>query len=92
MRTQIENPKILLLHNSLGYVQEEDGMVDMQAEIHQQESFVKIIRQKIMSVKPNIIFIEKDASRLALEACLQDNITVVTVTSAKMLKMIARST
>ena len=43
-------------------------------------------------MKPHIIFIEKDASRLALETCLQDNITVVTVTSAKMLKMIARAT
>lgn len=35
MRTQIENPRILLLHNSLGYVQEDEGMSDMQAEISQ---------------------------------------------------------
>lgn len=64
----------------------------MQAEIDQQESFVKIIRQKIQMLKPDIIFIEKDASRMALEMLMEDNITIVTVTSAKMLKMIARVT
>ena len=64
----------------------------MQAEINQQESFMKIIRHKIQSLKPDIIFIEKDASRLALESLIEDNITLVTVTSAKMLKMIARAT
>ena len=92
MRTSIENPKILLLNGSLGYVQETDGHVDMQAEINQQESFINIIRRKIQKVKPDIIFVEKDASRLALQTLEEDNITVVTVTSAKMLKMIARAT
>ena len=53
---------------------------------------MKIIRHKIQSLKPDIIFIEKDASRLALESLIEDNITLVTVTSAKMLKMIARAT
>ena len=44
MRTQIENPKVLVLNNSLGYVQDDDGPVDMRAEINQQESFLKIVR------------------------------------------------
>ena len=93
MRTKIENPRILLLHGSLGFVQDDDeGFFDVQVEISQQESFMKIIRQKIKSLKPDLIFIEKEASRLALEKLLDDNITVVTVTSAKMLKMIARAT
>ena len=35
MRTSIENPRILLLSNSLGYVQDEEGsFTDMQAEIN----------------------------------------------------------
>jgi len=92
MRTQIENPKILLLNGSLGYVQEDDGLIDIPAEISQQESFIRIIRQKIKALKPDIIFVEKDASRLALQVLEEDKITVVTNTSAKMLKMIARQT
>ena len=92
MRTQIQNPKILLLNNSLGYVQEDDGYVDIDSENKQQETFMKIIENKIKSLSPDLIFIEKDASRLALETLESDNITVVTVTKAKMLKMIARAT
>ena len=53
---------------------------------------MKIIRQKIKSLQPDVIFIEKDASRMAIEKLMEDNITLVTVTSAKMLKMIARAT
>ena len=53
---------------------------------------MKIIMQKIKALSPNLIFIEKDASRTALEHMIKDDITVVTVTSAKMLKMIARAT
>ena len=53
---------------------------------------MKIVRQKILNLNPNIIFVEKDASRPALETLIEDGITVVTCTSSKMLKMIARAT
>lgn len=92
MRTSIEDPRVLLLSNSLGYVQEDEGFIDVRAEINQQESFMKIVQAKINQVNPDIIFIEKDASRLALEVLLKDNRTVVTNTSTKMLRMIARAT
>ena len=49
MRTQIQNPKILLLNNSLGYVQEDDGYVDIDSENKQQETFMKIIENKSQS-------------------------------------------
>ena len=67
MATRIENPRILLLSGSLGYVQEDDGFIDVRAEILQQDSFIKIIKSKIQSVNPDLIFVEKDASRPALE-------------------------
>lgn len=53
---------------------------------------MRIIRSKINALKPDIIFVEKDASRLALQLLEDDKITVVTNTSAKILKMIARQT
>ena len=86
------NPRILLLNGSLGYVQESDGAIDMQAEINQENSFMQITRQKINALKPDLIFVEKDASRLALQVLEEDKITVITNTPAKILKMIARQT
>ena len=53
---------------------------------------MRIIRQKIRVLSPNLIFIEKHASRQALDAFIKDDITVVEVKSTKMLKMIARAT
>jgi len=41
-------------------------------------------------VNPDVIFVEKDASRLVLDMLLAENRTVVTNTSPKMLLMIAR--
>ena len=53
---------------------------------------MRIIQSKIATVNPDIIFVEKDASRLALDTLLKDNRTVITNTSIKMMQMIARAT
>ena len=53
---------------------------------------MRIIQNKIATVNPDIIFVEKDASRLALDTLLKDNRTVITNTSIKMMQMIARAT
>lgn len=36
MLTEIENPRVLILGNSLGYVLDDDHMVDLSAEINQE--------------------------------------------------------
>jgi len=51
-----------------------------------------MIKQKISLVNPDVIFVEKDASRLILDILQNDNRTVATNTSPKMLAMIARCT
>jgi chaperonin GroEL (HSP60 family) len=49
MRSDIEKPRILLLANSLGYVQEDGGLalVDLEREIKQEDALIKIISNKI---------------------------------------------
>jgi hypothetical protein len=34
MLTDIDNPRVLILGNSLGYVQDDDNMIDLSAEIN----------------------------------------------------------
>jgi chaperonin GroEL (HSP60 family) len=44
MRNNIEKPRILLLANSLGYVQEDGlALVDLEREIEQEEALIRII-------------------------------------------------
>jgi 1-phosphatidylinositol-3-phosphate 5-kinase len=91
MLTTIDNPRILILGNYLGYVQDaEDNIVDLSAEIHQESSNMQIIMTKIQQVNPHIIFVEHEASRLALETLFKDQRTVVTNVDPKMMAMIAR--
>jgi 1-phosphatidylinositol-3-phosphate 5-kinase len=92
MSTSIENPRILILKNSLGYVQDDESMVDLSAEINQENYNMQIIMQSIKLVDPHIIFVEHEASRLALETLFKDQRTVVTNVHPKMMAMIARST
>ncbi len=49
MRSDIEKPRILLLANSLGYVQEDGGLalVDLEREIKQEDALIKIISSKV---------------------------------------------
>jgi ABC-type Fe3+-hydroxamate transport system substrate-binding protein len=78
------------LENSLGYVQEDGlALVDLEQEIGQEDALIRIIKKKIEQVNPDIIFVEKDATRLVLDMLLSINKTVVTNTSRKMLLMIA---
>lgn len=74
----------------MGYVQEDGlALVDLEQEIGQEDALIRIIKKKIEQVNPDIIFVEKDATRLVLDMLLSINKTVVTNTSRKMLLMIA---
>ena len=51
---------------------------------------MQIVMSKIQSVNPHIIFVEHEASRLALETLFKDQRTVVTNVHPKKMSMIAR--
>lgn len=72
MKKAIENPRVLILGNSLGYVMDDEALVDLSAEINQENYNMQIIMKKIQSIDPHIIFVEHEASRLALETLFKD--------------------
>lgn len=47
-------------------------MIDLSAEINQENYNMQIIMSKIQSINPHIIFVEHEASRLALETLFKD--------------------
>ena len=92
MATDIEEPKILMLANSLGYLQDEADYMDIMELQQQEDPYFQIIRSKVNLVKPNIIFVEKNASRKAIESFKEDGITLVTDVPSHMMAMITRCT
>jgi len=57
MRKAIDNPKILLLSNSLGIQKDEEDFLDIETEIKQEDAFINIVMRKIKSVNPNLVIV-----------------------------------
>ena len=64
MEHKIENPRILLLKDSLGSVNNDSNMLisDISTVIDQEQYQVNIIKEKLTQVRPDIIIVEKDVS------------------------------
>lgn len=92
MSWNIENPRILLLSNSLGYIKDEADFMDLESEIKQEDSFIYIIMKKIEQVQPNLIFVQKDTSMKAIEALLERDITLITNVKESVMQRIGRFT
>lgn len=91
MRSEIKNPKILLIGNSIGFTQE-DSWADLETYVRQEEHYIEILMDRIGQVHPDVIIIEKDISRSVLAKIRMLNITVITNVKRKSIEKIARCT
>lgn len=91
MSSSIENPKILLIGNSIGFTQE-DAWADLETYVRQENHYIEILMDRINQVKPNVIVVEKEISRTVLSEIRKLDITVVTNVKRKSLEKIARCT
>jgi len=62
MNSRIENPRILVINNSLGNFDEEDQLSNLEQAIRQEEPQVNILISKIKALGPNLIFVEKQCT------------------------------
>lgn len=88
----MDNPRILLLSNSLGYIKDEQDFLDLETEIKQEDFFIHIIMNKIELVKPDLIFVHKEASLKAIQALLAKDIILVTNVKKKQMERLERLT
>lgn len=91
MKSEINNPKILLIGNSIGICQEE-SCADIETYVSQEKHYIDILMDRLNQVNPNVILIENDISRSVLSKIRELNITVVTNVKRKNIEKIARCT
>jgi 1-phosphatidylinositol-3-phosphate 5-kinase len=65
MNTLINNPKILLLNNSINTVSSEGA--SLQTIIDQENDWNAIIKERLTQLKPNIIIVEQDVGYKILD-------------------------
>lgn len=91
MRSNIENPKILLIGNSIGFFQD-DSFADLETYVKQENHYIDILMDRITQASPDVMVIEKDISRSILCKIREMGITVVTNVKRNLLNKIARCT
>lgn len=89
MKSDIENPKILLIGNSIGFTQE-DACADLETYVRQENHYIDILMDRINLVNPDVIIIQKEISRTVLSKIRELNITVITNVKRKAIEKIAR--
>lgn len=91
MRSNIANPRILLLGCALEY----DRVARMSAFdtlVAQEEEFIKIQVGKIIRLSPDVVVVEKTVSRLAQALLLDANITLLLNVKRSVLEKLSRFT
>jgi hypothetical protein len=56
MKSEINNPRILLIGNSIGFTQKDLG-IDLETYVRQENHYIDILMDRIELVKPNVIII-----------------------------------
>lgn len=104
MPRHFENPSILLLKGSLGFMRSsEDGLdtlnaprqeiyMDINSVINQEDHYVQILQEKINLISPNVIVTEKDISFKVLEVLRKNDIAAITNLHIDKMKKLARLT
>lgn len=87
-----QNPRILLLSNSLGYVRNDNDFTDFQSTIKQENHFIEIIKEKIGRVNPNIVVVEGDVNKKVSDVFRSEGISVVSNIDAITMKKLERCT
>ncbi|XP_056640270.1 1-phosphatidylinositol 3-phosphate 5-kinase [Diorhabda sublineata] len=92
MLTDIENPKILLLECSIVYQRTEGRLMSLEPVLMQEYEYLKNVVTRISALKPNVVLVQKNISRIAQDMLLDYNITLVHNVKQSVLERLSRCT
>ena len=103
MRTDVDNPQILLLKESISTTVRTvtggeqasaggGGLTEIQSIVNQEEHWISIIKSKLTQVRPNIVIVEKDIGYKILDVLREEGIIVITSLDHHKMKRFQRYT
>ncbi|KAJ3086428.1 1-phosphatidylinositol-3-phosphate 5-kinase, partial [Quaeritorhiza haematococci] len=92
MHRDISNPKIMLLTFPLEYQRVENQFLSLEPLLSQEREHVQNLVKRLMALKPDIILVERNVSRLAMELLLQENVIVAHNVKPSVIEALARCT
>ena len=92
MPKSIKNPKILLLNAAFEFQRKENQLSSFDTLQLQEREYLKNLVVKVLTIKPNLILVQKSVSRLALEMLFDLEIVVALNVKPSVMKRVARCT
>ena len=86
------NPKVLILGGGIEFQRTDNKLINMDTLIEQEEKYISILVEKIMSLKPDIILVGKAVARQAQELLCERKVAVVQHVRPEVLERISRMT
>lgn len=90
MKNMIANPKLLLFGCGIEFERVEGKFSELDTLREQEQSYIEIIVARIISLKPDIVLVEKSVCRIAFDMLIQAQITVITNVPHSILERISR--
>eukprot|EP00981_Chlorochromonas_danica_P012757 scaffold5387_cov251-Ochromonas_danica.AAC.7 len=87
-----ENPRILLIASGIEFQRTDMKLSSMDTLIEQEDKFMEILVQKLMSLKPDIILVGRSVARKAQELLCEHNVIVMQNVKVELLERVARMT
>eukprot|EP00795_Rhopilema_esculentum_P013781 gene13781-4710_t len=92
MTCSFTQPKILMLSCAIEYQRVENKLTSIEPVVLQEYEFLKKFIARIVSLKPNIVLVEKTVARVAQNMLLEAGITLVHNIKSNVMENIARCT
>ncbi|DBA97431.1 hypothetical protein WJX77_010396 [Trebouxia sp. C0004] len=92
MRTQIVQPRIMMLGSMLEYHRTTGKLSSFDTLLEQEHEHLRITVERVADYKPDVLLVEKSVARYAQELLLQKGISVVLNVKRSLLNRLARCT
>lgn len=92
MARHLSNPRVMLCSFPLEYQRVEGQLMSLEPVIKQESEYLRNLVARIVALRPHVVLVERNVSRLALEYLMAANIAVARNVKPEMIAAVARVT
>ncbi|CAG9857457.1 unnamed protein product [Phyllotreta striolata] len=92
MKTDIDHPRILLLQCSVVYQRTEGRLMSLEPILMQEYEYLRNVAARIVALRPHVVLVQKNVSRLAQEMLRRRDVTLVRNVKRSVMERLARCT
>lgn len=92
MARHLTNPRIMLFSFPLEYQRVENQLMSLEPLLKQEREYLKHLVDRIVALRPHVILVQRNVSRLALEYLMKANVAVARNVKPEVMEAVSRAT